>query len=352
MRMRLFIYAQFFLFFLAGGSILAAKGRPPQLDEVSGVTFRDFNSVVNMALPGTVKKLGFGWARNGFSWGSIEPQKGVWDWRGTDELILRAHALGVQILPNLLYTAPWAESIAGNQGSPPKHVEDWESFVEHTVARYSRPPFNLRYFQVWNEPTREAGFWSGKTNRDFIDTIYLPAAKIIRKYDCRVVFGGWPDSNSLTEYDDLLTYHDAWKWTDILDLHYRDVSAWKHLYTKWIKTGKCRGIWETEVGYTSDPDFLPSLYLQVLQFCLESGWNDANQYKLFWYASWGAGKDGPNCLSMPSGGGGTSLTVPGRELVVLDDVLGGRKTISFFSVYRCVSAGAKRGSSTRLGDRL
>lgn len=331
MRMRLFIYAQVFLFFLAGGRILAATGSPPRIPrmaEAPGVTFRDFNSVVNMALPETVKKLRFGWARNGFSWGSIEPQKGQWKWRGTDELVLGAQADGVVILPILAYTAPWAESIKGNPGSPPAHLEDWESFVEHVVARYSRPPFNLRYFQVWNEPTRQAGFWTG-SDQEFVDKVYLPAAKTIRRHGCFVVFGGWPASNSLQEFDNVLEYHNAWRWTDILDIHYEGLPDWEYLYDRWVKSGKCRGIWETELGFTDDPDFVPSVYLPMLYWALKNGWNDPNQYKLFWYASWGAGKDGPNCLSMPGRDGQTVLTVPGTELAVLNEVFGAGALATF-----------------------
>ncbi len=172
-----------------------------------------------------------------------------------------------------LYTALGAASIPGNWLSPPKHVEDWVDFVERVLARYSRPPFNLRYFQVWNEPTRQAGFWTG-THHEFIDKIYLPAAKIIRPHNCYVVFGGWPLSNSLEELDETLAYQGAWQWTDILDVHYRDVFAWQHLYDKWVKTGKCRGIWQTEIGFTDDPKYLPNLYLWVLHWALQSGWKD------------------------------------------------------------------------------
>ena len=294
----------------------------------AGVTFQDFNGV-NYHMPVELhRQLGIGWDREGFAWAGIEPQKGQWSWEKTDGLVRGYGAQGVQILPLLAYTAPWAESIAGKDKSPPKSVQDWEDFVEHVVAHYSSPPFNLRYYQIWNEPTRQAGFWTG-TDQQFIDSLYLPAAKIIRQHHCFVVFGGWPQSNSLQELDNVLSYHDAWRWTDIVDVHYLNPPAWQHIYDQWIKTGKCRGIWETEIGYTADPDFLPNAYLHLLNWTLQSGWNDRNQYKVFWFASWGNANDRLSHLTRPVGTEHFSLTQNGTELRTMNEVLGGGPLASF-----------------------
>ncbi len=287
-----------------------------------GLTFRNFNGVCNLPAPEVVQQLGLGWTRADFSWGGIEPEKGKWIWDRTDQLVQTAHAESLEILPILDYTAAWAEAVEGQQVGPPRHVEDWEDYVDHVVARYSRPPFSLRYFQVWNEPTREAGFWRGPSNRDFIDTVYLPAAKIVRRYNARVVFSGWPHSNSLAELDGLLGSHDAWRSTDILDVHYFGGSAWQHLYDYWLLAGKCSGIWQTEVGFTENPDYLPNAYLRALNWALRSGWNDPDQYKVFWYANWGAGPDADKCLTKTDHGK-IALTENGRRLAAINDALGG-----------------------------
>jgi hypothetical protein len=281
-----------------------------------------------MPLPETVEKLQFGWARDDFPWALIEPQKGQWNWQQTDGLVLRAHAAGVEILPILDYSAPWAGSTPGKKFSPPARVEDWEDFVEHTVARYTQPPYSLRYFQVWNEPTRQAGFWTG-SDEEFIDKVYLPAAKIIRSHGGRVVFGGWPSSNSLQEFDRILAYHHAWRWTDILDVHYRGLSAWQHLYDTWVKPGKSLGVWQTEIGFTSNPEYLPNVYLRALYWALRSGWSDPDQYKLFWYASSGGGKDGDKCLTKIAADHTTILTQNGILLSVMNGMLGGGSLTSF-----------------------
>ena len=329
-----------FIFLSCGAGILLcrpASGRA--ISNSNGPLFRDFNGVV--LLPGRqqASELGLGWAREGFYWNVIEPKKGVWNWIRSDQVVLGGMAEGVQILPLLGYNAPWDESLpkgAPHQGfSPPKNVQDWEDYVEHVVSRYTQPPYNVHYFQVWNEPTRQAGFWTG-TDQEFVDKVYLPAAKIIRSHGGRVVFGGWPASNSVQEFDSVLAYHEAWRWTDILDVHYEGFPYFQYLYNHWVKTGKCQGIWETELGFTPDPSFIPVNYLQILNWALSSGWSDPNQYKLFWYAAWGAGPDGERCFTKTDGKGNTVLSSQGKRLAVLNQLLG-PGSLSAFSDYRVTS---------------
>jgi hypothetical protein len=226
----------------------------------------------------------------------------------------------VTILPLLAYTAKWAATDLGGLG-PARDVRDWEDYVEHVVARYSRPPFNLRYFQVWNEPTREPmTFWKA-TGKEWIDQVYLPAAKIIRRYDCEVVYGGWPvaDAGGLFE---VLDYHDAWKWTDIVDVHYFESRVFQEIYDRYIATGKCRGIWQTELGFLTFPNYYPNAYLRVLYWALTHDWGFPDKYKLFWFASWGAGPDAAKCLSGPGADGNHTLSEHGRRAEVMARLLG------------------------------
>jgi len=327
-----------------------ASAAPPG---VSDPTFHDFNGVCNLPAPEVVRQLGLGWTRADFQWGTVEPEKGKWVWDKTDQLVATAHADSMEILPVLDYTAPWAEAVKGQQTGPPEHVQDWEDYVDHVVARYSHPPFSLRYFQIWNEPTREAGFWRGATNRDFIDTIYLPAAKIVRRYNARVVFSGWPHSNSLAELDGLLSDHDAWRSTDILDVHYFGGSAWQHLYDYWLAAGKCSGIWQTEIGFTDNADYLPNTYLRALEWALGSGWRDPDQYKVFWYANWGAGKDALKCLSTTVQGK-IVLTTNGQRLAAMNDALGGGALASFtqFQTTPSLPSTLDESKATALGFKV
>lgn len=291
------------------------------------VTFRDFSGT-NYTPPGaTAPRLGNGWARQDFYWSDIEAKKGSWDWKKTDDLVRGDQAQNLQTLPMLGYNVSWDMAAGARNVSPPENVADWENFVEHVVTRYSAPPFNLRYFQVWNEPTRQAGFWTG-TDQRFVDEVYIPAAKIIRNHHCFVVFGGWPASNSVQEYDSLLEYHDAWRWTDILDIHYEGLAYWQHLYERWVKLGKCRGVWETEIS-SYDTDYIPATYLTMLHWSLETRWEYPDEFKLFWFAAWGAGTDARECLTTTDPKNAIVLTVQGTRLAVLSQVLGAGPLTTF-----------------------
>ncbi|OWA73336.1 glycoside hydrolase family 39, partial [Klebsiella pneumoniae] len=131
-----------------------------------------------------------------FSCKNIEKAKGFYQWKKYDDLITEAHNKGYILLPILGYTPTWGTN--GGQSSPPTEEKDWTDFISAVVNRYSRAPYNIKYYQIWNEPTKKAGFWKG-SNEQFIDSIYIPAAKIIKKHGGKVVFGGWPISNSMSE---------------------------------------------------------------------------------------------------------------------------------------------------------
>lgn len=297
---------------------------PPQ---GSQATFRDFNGVNHFVISKNAQAMGLGWVRQDFDWRKIEKQKGQWDWTEPDSLVRLAQAQNVGFLPTLLHTPGWARTQGPPKNppdvAPPDRVQDWEDFVEHVVARYSAAPYNLRYFQVWNEPTLQASFWRGKTNTDYIDLIYLPAAKIIRRHGCYVVFGGWPASNSLQELASILNYRNAIQWTDIVDVHYRSAADWQQLYNTWVATGKCRGVWQTETGFSPAPDFITGVYNRLLFMSLQWGWKNPDAYKLFYYAAWGSGSDGEKCLTKTGAGGQLVLSHNGVRLAVMNNLLGG-----------------------------
>lgn len=210
----------------------------------------DFAGAVNPPGGPLWIKLGVGWGRQDFPWATIEPRNDEWHFDSTDRIVLEAHRWGLEILPILDYFVDWAVERPTEGTLTLRNVGDWEDFVEAVVARYSRSPFNLRYFQVWNEPTRKAGFWPGASDEEFFTDIYLPAARIIRRYGCRVVFGGWPCSDGVEKFAEMLEKHEAWRWTDILDIHYYSLNDMVTLYDRFVRTGRCRGIWQTEWAIT------------------------------------------------------------------------------------------------------
>jgi len=298
-----------------------------------GPSLRDFLGANNWPSGPMWGELGLGWGRGDFSWAAIEPQPGEFRFDDTDRIVLAAHAQGCEVLLMLGYFAPWAVDKQPDGTEVLADPAAWTRFVEAVVARYSRPPFSLRYFQVWNEPTRKAGFWHGRTDEEFLSVVYLPAARIIRRYGCMVVFGGWPCSDGIDAYERLLDQSEAWRWTDILDIHYYGLAEMVRLHDRYVATGKCKGVWQTEIGYHPYEEYIPNLYPRALCWGLKSGWGFAEQLKLFWFASWGAGPDSELCLSHPSDAGNV-LSAHGLRVRTLQQVLGSGR-LSAFDDYAC-----------------
>jgi hypothetical protein len=258
----------------------------------------------------------------------------------------------MEMLPDIAFTPGWAAQPARPRFQPafgpPANVADWEDFVEHLVSRYSAAPYNLSYFQIWNEPG--GSFWQA-TDAQFADLVYIPAAKIIRSHHGIVVFGGLADNANLQRFNNLMNYHDLWRWTDIVDVHYKSFGDFQQFYSAWVENGKCRGMWQTEVGATAEPGFLDSLYCRTIHWTLGVGWRDPNEFKLFWYAGQGPGPTGSINLINLSKPQDQRLTDAGTRHAVLNQVLG-EGPLSIFSQFSTVPPAGPPGGGWALGYRV
>ncbi len=276
-----------------------------------------------LTAPGRWRELGLGMARYDISWGAVQPSRTHWTFDATDAALLEMVNSGVRVLPMLGYTPRWAwvredysfveagyrweitvgpfdarrglgparcrrvslrdgkvtEGEVGNL--PPRRVADWQRFVDRVVARYSRPPYNIRCFQIWNEFNWPD--WYHQTWQDFIDRIHIPAARIIRRYGCKVVFGGWACTAGPEELCRLLAYHEAWRYTDIIDFHYQQNRAFQVVYDAYVRDGRCLGIWETEIGWCPWKEYLINTYPRLLYWALCHEWDHPDKYKVFWF---------------------------------------------------------------------
>lgn len=287
----------------------------------SDVYLRDMSGT-NYLLPNNYSnKLGIGWVRQDLSWIDVESQKGVYDWSKFDEKVKQASAQKLKILPMLAYTPKFYQTIPNKISSEPSNYQAWLQFVTEAVKRYSQAPYNIHYFQIWNEPTKKAGFWIGN-NQNYIDKIYIPAAKIIKEHGSYVVFGGWPISNSFDEFMTVLDYHDAWKFTDIIDFHYGPRKYFTPLYNKYVATNKVKGIWETEMGFRNGPFLVSKAYLFRLEWALNHNWDNPEKYVSFWYPAWANGGNSQRALTTISPAKQNILTENGTELQTLNDLFG------------------------------
>lgn len=253
---------------------------------------------------------------------------------------------GIGSLLLLGYTPKWNASVPGDTRSAPKDESVWTRYVEAVVRTYSAPPYNVRYFQIWNEAAgplsggaAQATFWHGKNfsahaeqakpydraMQDYVERVHVPAARIVRKYGGYVVYGGWPDQGGLETYMQWLEYRSPvvgsrmLDWVDYLDTHYLGVDALTPLFERYVANGSARGVWQTEIGdrYMSDPFYLPMYFFKFAVWALHHEWDDPNKYVSMIY-HW----DGFEPYRLTHRGNPRTYNVSGKSLVVLNQVAG------------------------------
>ena len=352
----------------ANAAAASQKKMPLTVSPPQGVNFSNFTGEVfadTQSAEAINQQVGAGWLRNkNATWPNVSgPSCGKFNWAGSrdgnpEQDILYAHSHGQEYLLNLAYTAPcaWSAACKKIHGAQceyyaPEKLTDWTDYVSAAVAHFAAPPFNIKYFQIWNEPGAPRNLtWhvtdGGDPGQEFVDQIYNPAAVIIHSHGGQVVFSGWAcdigNSNWRKCEQDLnawLNYHRAWSNTDYIDLHYAPLYVWQELYPTWVASGKVKGLWQTEIGGDFSrgplPGDLPLVYLTAMYWALSSGgWNERNpdRYKVFWYPGIAGG--GVAALTTRPAGARLSVLKPrGTYHVVLHELFGGG-TLAAHSNYK------------------
>ncbi len=118
------------------------------------------------------------WVRyNALLWSDIEPTEGTRNWSAIgalDDQLKTAAAHGMQVVLVVRSTPAWAQLWSGVLCGPPKSskIGAFAAFMRDAVARYSKPPYNVKYWMISNEPD--------------VDYRIIPPAS---------PFGCWGDSN-------------------------------------------------------------------------------------------------------------------------------------------------------------
>lgn len=366
------------------------------------ILFTPFRNFIGACSGSNVKEVaGMRWDRVDFSWADIEPEAdGGFNeeaLKSFKERVMENKANGINTLPILCYNTKWsananeysytfqgkiyeygvATSISDtkfkrnltirdaatnniisqelnkqfnkwNAMMDPAMVERWEAFVQKVVDEFSQSPYNIEYFQVWNEAYPTSGFWFGGME-DYINLIHKPAAKIIKDAGAKVVYGGWICGASSEEYTNLLTDTNSWNTIDVFDLHYHPISSMEYVYNEAKKHGiQNPSVWQTEMGFTADSTYAAVFYNKVFDWAL-SKWDPSNpdQFKLFWYA-YGSPNDplayGYNyCLR-----NGSLLNNNGKELTTISSLLMGNEIKNFenFNTYPILKSELSENASS------
>jgi hypothetical protein len=146
-------------------------------------------------------------ARSDALWEAGEPTPpsgGVhhYDWNFDDQIAGSLAAHGLRWLPILDYSAPWAQSIPGQDHSAPRSIAEFAAWAAALAARYgaggafwrTHPglrPTPVDTYEVWNEPDNPT-FWVPTPDAAYYADLYLETRDAIDAVDpsARVLVGG------------------------------------------------------------------------------------------------------------------------------------------------------------------
>ncbi len=115
-------------------------------------------SMTIVDFPGFIGESGMQLVRhNGLDWSSVESTEGERQWQlvaDQEEKLKSASASGLNTILIVRGTPEWAQMIPGSNCGPikPDKLASFASFISEAVARYRAPPYNVKYWELGNEP--------------------------------------------------------------------------------------------------------------------------------------------------------------------------------------------------------
>lgn len=188
-------------------------GRPAPGGEQLGASVNylfnahDFTASQIAAQLRALKQTGVTIARSDAFWEASEPLAPVhgvhhFQWSFDDTVVGTLAQYGLQWLPILDYTAPWTQSIPGQDHSPPRSDADYAAYAGAFAARYgpggafwrSHPKLSaepVKTYEIWNEPDN-GQFWDPTPNAAQYAELYGLARDVIAaaQPEARVIVGG------------------------------------------------------------------------------------------------------------------------------------------------------------------
>jgi len=268
---------------------------------------------------GEIIGLGIRWAKptkipgtrtvGTFVWGSIEPEKGKYDWREHDECVREIQSYNMAILPVILPFAEWDQANWGPVGgTTPLVYEDWwgrgrrkpydmdayRRFVSALVERYDSDGigdmpglrYPIKYWQAGNAPSVQEGYYTyfDGSPEDYLEVLKA-TYQAVKEADpeAKVLSAGMgvikPESVSFWEpifekgsqYFDIANVHIVWPFaemgapeatkTKLIAIAELTVPEFKKLLSEY---GIDKPIWVTEAEYDMKDYISPEEHGQIL----------------------------------------------------------------------------------------
>ena len=142
-------------------------------------------------------QAGIDWVRtdNVVSWAGVESVEGKRNWTVLASLAQgwqTASSLGIKPIVVVRVTPSWAQEVPGYSCGPikPDKLGAFASFMNELVARYSVPPYNVKYWEIWNEPdidyrvpsvtpNNDWGCWGNQDDAYYGGGVYADMLKVV-----------------------------------------------------------------------------------------------------------------------------------------------------------------------------
>ncbi len=129
-------------------------GTSPGLGDVPGI---ELDHISQSALDLVLGAHAHWVRRNALNWAQVEPEQGKRNWEivaGLDQEIIRIAETDGELILVIRNTPTWAQKISGVSCGPVKEdqLAAFANFVRDVVVRYDAAPYNVRYFELGNEP--------------------------------------------------------------------------------------------------------------------------------------------------------------------------------------------------------
>jgi hypothetical protein len=168
---------------------------PPPIDPVplpipadfAGMCHSGYSSNLDREY-GILDEMGVVWLHRDFSWSSIQPNEGTWNFSQVDSYVERADAEQKKIMGMLLYDGSRVHDKFGLPRERRIREEELPFYVNYaveTVKRYNGKNGHGKVdaWLIWNEPDLQPRFWTG-TKEEFF-ALNKATAEAIRELDKR-----------------------------------------------------------------------------------------------------------------------------------------------------------------------
>ena len=227
-----------------------------------------------------MSEMGIAWVRLPLSWWPIEPdnttpENYIWS-ASFEEKLADLSAHHVQVILQVGDNPPWAATYL-NGPIDLVDISELTQFMQAVVTRYSQPPYNVKYWEIYNEPDngnvlfaeQGAGYF-GHTPEAYVDileAVYQPIKAV--DPEAKVLLGGlaydlWESADGpfVEDFLDQVLINGGAAYFDLMNFHYYLAfrANWEPYGHDIL--GKLAYLREKVAGYGVDKPFA----------CTETGW--------------------------------------------------------------------------------